>query len=118
MMTRRVKRHKRWGLLKFCFFLFVFISVFAIVWLRTAVVNLGYELSELEKQKTLLLREGRLISAERANLYSVGKIEEVAIKQLGMSFPKREKIFFVKKTRGAAPYKASIKSVPASQEAE
>jgi cell division protein FtsL len=111
MTARCLRRNKRWALTKFCFFLYVFIGVFTLVWLRTTVVNLGYELSELENQKTTLLREGKLFSAERANLYSASRIEEVAIKDLGMSFPKRDKIFFVKKTTGAIPYKASINLV-------
>jgi cell division protein FtsL len=111
MTARRLKRNKRWALAKFCFFIYVFISVFSLVWLRTTVVNLEYELSQLENQKKALLREGKLLSAERANLYSAGKIEEIAIKHLGMSFPKRDKIFFVRRIAGAVPYKASINPV-------
>lgn len=111
MTARCLRRNKRWAFTKFCFFLYVVISVFALVWLRTTVVNLSYELSQLENQKARLLREGRLFSAERANLYSAGKIEEIAIKDLGMGFPKRDKIFFVKKVTGAIPYKASINLV-------
>lgn len=114
MTPRRLKKNKRWTIIKFCFFLYVFIGVFALTWLRTTVVNLEYDLSQLGDQKMALVREGRLLSAERASLYSVGKIEEVAIKELGMSFPKREEIFFVKKTTGAAPYKVFIKSVSES----
>lgn len=90
----------------------MFIGVFALIWLRTTVVNLEYELSQLGKQKIELERKERLVSAEKANFYSMKKIEEVAIEQLGMSLPKREKIFFVKKTTGAAPYRVSTKLVP------
>jgi cell division protein FtsL len=112
MTTRRLKRNKRWKLIKFTFFLGVFIGVFALIWLRTMVVNLEYELSQLGKQKMELMREERLVSAEKANFYSMKQIEETAIKQLGMNLPKREKIFFVKKITGAAPYRVSTKSVP------
>lgn len=109
MTARRLKKNKRWGFIKFCFFFYMFISVFVLIWLRIAVVKLEYELGQLREQKTALLKDGKLISAERANLYSVGKIEEVAIKQLGMTFPKREKIFFVKRVTVATPHKASVK---------
>lgn len=112
MTTRRLKRNKRWKLIKFAFFLCVFISVFTLIWLRTMVVNLEYELSQLGKQKMELMMEENLVSAEKANSYSMEKIEENAIKRLGMSLPKREKIFFVKKTTGAAPYRVSTKLVP------
>lgn len=110
MTTRYAKRNIRWELIKVFFLLFVFTGVFALIWLRTTVVNLEYEISELGKQKMELMREERFTSTEKANYYSVEKIEKNAIKRLGMSLPEREKIFFVKKVRGAAPYKVSIKS--------
>lgn len=111
MTTRRLKRNKRWKLIKFTFFLCVFIGAFALIWLSTTVINLEYELSQLGKQKMKLMSEGRLVSAEKENFYSMEKIEKIAIKRLGMSLPKREKIFFVKKTTSAAPYKVFTKSV-------
>ncbi len=114
MTTRRLKRNKRWGLLKFGFFICIFIGVFTLIWLRTTVVNLAYELSQLTDQKKELNREGKLILAEKAGFYSAERVEEVAIKRLGMSLPKREKVVFVKKTTGAIPYRVSAKSVPGS----
>lgn len=98
--------------MKFTFFFCVFIGVFTLIWLRTAVVSLEYELSELGRQKTELLREEKLVLAEKASFYSIEKIEEIAVKRLGMSLAKREKIFFVKETTGAAPYKVSAGPVP------
>ena len=112
MTSRRVKKDLRWKLIKFTIFLCVFVGVFALVWLRTTLVNLEYELNELGNQKMELLKERRMVSAEKANFYSVEKIEQVAMEKLGMSLPKREKIIFVKRTTGAAPYRASNKSVP------
>lgn len=117
MTARRSKKNKRWALVKFCFFLYVFISVFVLMWLRMAAVKLEYELAQFGKEKSLLVKESGLISAERANLYSVVKIEEIATKELGMSFPERKKIFFVKKTIGAVPYRASMKSVTTFRDA-
>ncbi len=114
MTTRRLKRNKRWGLLKFGFFICIFIGAFTLIWLRTTVVNLEYELSQLTDQKKELNREGKLILAEKAGFYSAERVEEVAIKRLGMSLPKREKVVFVKKTTGAIPYRVSAKSVPGS----
>ncbi len=112
MTTRHLKRNKRWGLLKFGFFICLFVGVFTLIWLRTAVVNLEYELSQLIEQKKELNGEGKLILAEKAVFYSAERIEEIAIKRLGMSLPKREKIVFVKKATGAIPYRVSAKSVP------
>jgi len=112
MTTRRAKRDTRWKITKFALFLCTFILVFALVWLRTTVVKLEYELSQLGKQRMELVREEKLVSAEKASFYSIGKIEDVAIKKLGMSLPERDKVFFVKRTTGPAPYRVSIKSLP------
>ncbi len=111
-MTKRrvnVKRNARWKMIQFAFFFCVFVCVFALIWLRTTVVNLEYELSQLGKQKWELVREGKSILAEKASFYSVEKIEHLAINRLGMSLPQRDKVFFVKKTGGAVPYAVSIK---------
>ncbi len=112
-MARRLKRDKRWGLQKLGFFVCAFVSVFTLIWLGTAVVGLEKELNKMEGRKKALVNQGKLISAEMAKIYSVGMVDKVALEQLGMSLPKREKIFFVKRSTGAAPYKASAKSFSA-----
>ncbi len=76
--------------------------------MRAAVVNLEYELGELDKFKRDLIRKSKMIVAQRASFYSSKKIEEVAIKRLGMTLPERENVFFVKRTPVAGPYKASM----------
>jgi len=112
MSTRRSKKNKKLGvIIKFSFFIYLFVGLFALVWLRTAVLNLEYTVGELQKEKESVIRERGLISAERASLYSVKKIEEVAIEGLGMRLPDRERVFIVKKTPATAPYDASIRSV-------
>ena len=112
-MARRLKRDKRWGLLKLGFFICVFVSIFTLIWLRTAVVGLEHNLSQMKGQKKALVNQGKLISAEMARIYSVGSVDKVALEKLGMSLPNRGKIYFVKRATGAAPYKASAKSFSA-----
>jgi len=112
-MARRLKRDKRWGLLKLGFFICVFVSIFTLIWLRTAVVGLEHNLSQMKGQKKALVNQGKLISAEMAKIYSVAMVEKVAVEQLDMSHPRREKIYFVRRATGAAPYKASAKSFSA-----
>jgi len=109
MTKRRVKKDVKWKCIKFVFFLCVFIMMFTLIWLSTSVRDLEYSISELENQKVKLAREGKLILAEKAKSYSVEKIEKFAIKKLGMGFPERERIIYVEKTTGAAPYKVSGK---------
>ncbi len=110
MSPRRGKKDKKWILMKFGFFSCFAVSIFALVWLRTAVVNLEYKVGELDKQKVELVREKKLVIARRASFYSAKKIEDMAIKRLGMRLPERENIFFVKRTKGAGPYRASMGS--------
>ncbi len=111
MTARRVKKDVRWKITVYVFFLALFIGVFSLVWLRTALVNLKYGLSNLENQKLELIRMGKLIDAEKAKVYSVEQVEESA-KQLGMKVVKRENIIYVKRVADAAPYKVSTKSIP------
>jgi hypothetical protein len=96
-------------LVKFGFLLYFVLSLFAIIWLKAAVVNMKYELGELDKMKAELVRERKMAVAQRANFYSTEKIEKVALGRLGMTLPMRENVFYVKRTLVAGPYKASLK---------
>lgn len=111
MTARRLKKNKRWSVIKFGFLLYFFVSIFTLVWLRTAVLNLEYGVSQLQKQKNSAIKDKKLLSAERAGFYSMKNIEETAMKDLGMSLPEREKVFFVKRIPAAGPYGVSIRSV-------
>jgi cell division protein FtsL len=109
MTKRRTKNSKNKALVKFGFFLYIVLSLFTIIWLKAAVVNIKYELGELDKTKAELVRERKLVVAKRANFYSTERIEKVALNRLGMTMPMRENVFYVKRTPAAGPYKASMK---------
>lgn len=89
------------------FFLYVGCSLFAIIWLRTAVVNLEYEIGELDKLRASLITERKMVVAERASVFSMEHVEKVAYKRLGMGQADRDNMFFVKRTASAGPYRAS-----------
>ncbi|MBI4654141.1 MAG: hypothetical protein HY752_04010 [Nitrospirae bacterium] len=110
MITRRLKKNKRIGFIKVGWLLYMFASIFTIIWLRTAVFNLEYKVWQLQKDKDTVMRERKLTSAERVSLSAMKRMEEVAIKDFGMGPPKRENVFFVKKIQGPRPYEASTKS--------
>ncbi len=110
MSGRRVKNSQKSGtLVKVGFFLYVCFCLFTIVSLRTAVFNLEYKLGELNKLKADLVRERKMVVAQSANFYSTRKIEDMAIKRLGMTMPERENVFFVRRTASAGPYRASMR---------
>jgi cell division protein FtsL len=108
-MNRRMKGNKKRVVLKLSCFLYIVLCLFSIIWLRATVVNLEYEIGELDKMRADLRRESKMVVAQRANFYSTGKIENVALKRLGMTMPERQNVYFVKRRRVAGPYRASMK---------
>ncbi len=109
MTTRRAKRHKKGNFLKFGLIVYLGFCLFSIVWLRATVLNVEYELGELDSLKSDLAGERKMMVAKRASFYSTEKIERVAIKRLGMSMPDRHNVYYVKRSYAAAPYKASLR---------
>ena len=111
MQNSRVRHHKKRGaLIKICFVMYFTFSLFAIVWLRASIVNIEYELGYLETQRGDLYRSRKMVVAQSASYYSAEKIENVAIKRLGMSRSERGNVFYVEKTPLAAAFKVSNKN--------
>ncbi len=109
MTARRAKRHKKGNFLKLGVIVYLGFCLFTIVWLRAEVLNLKYELGELDSIKADLIGERKMMVARRASNYSTEKIEKVATKRLGMTMPERYNVYYVKRSSIAAPYKASMK---------
>ncbi len=109
MTIRRIKKEKKWTFLKCILSLYLIAGLFTLVWFRTEVVSLEYELGELIKQKAELTRELGQVTAKRANFYSASNVEYTAVNLLGMKTPERENIIFVGTTAGAGVYTVSRK---------
>ena len=88
--------------------------VFAVVWIRSGVVSLEYQLSSLENRKNELMKEGKGLGAERASLLAVKRFETVASADGHLVFPDRTKVVYVKNGRQGSTYAASF--VPGSTE--
>ena len=111
MKNSRVRNHKKRGaLIKAGLAMYFACCLFSLVWLRASVVNIEYELGALEAQRAEHYSERKMVVAQRASYYSAEKVEDVAIKRLGMSLPERENVYFVKRTTAAAAFKASSKN--------
>lgn len=116
MKKSRVRNHKKRGaLIKTGLVMYFAFCLFSIVWLRASVVNIEYELGDMEMQRADLYRERKMVVAQRASVYSAEKVENVAIKRLGMSLPERENVYFVKRTAEAGAFKASNKKSSGSR---
>lgn len=68
---------------------------------KVQIVRLGYRLDELEKEKRDLERANRSLQIEASSLSSPGRIEEIAMKRLGMTRPAKENIVVVRRVSPA-----------------
>lgn len=90
------------------FALFLLCGVFAIVWLRTSLVAIEYEINALENRKTKLQKETRLLIAERAEHLSFQKMKLVTTKE-GLSRADRTRVLIVKRTSDTQKASYSLK---------
>jgi hypothetical protein len=93
--------------LKPLFVVFLLGGIFGIVWLRSSILTMEYTIGELECKKMERLREAKMLLAEKAMLLSMQKVEKTAVRSLGLVFPDRTRVVYVK---GGAqgPLKASF----------
>ena len=99
-----------------CIILLLF-GLFGLVWLRSSVVAISYNLRTLEEKKTASLKEMKMLLADRAKVISLASIGSSfqgrgngAYKHVssGYVFPDRVKVIHVKKHTGPETYKASL----------
>jgi hypothetical protein len=84
------------------------VGQFGLVWLKSHVLNVEYNIGILEKIKTDHIKERRLLLAEKAGLQSLERLEAAAMENSSFIFPDRVKVIHVKKQRGSLPRKASL----------
>jgi cell division protein FtsL len=89
------------------FVAFLLCGLFGIVWLRSNFISMEYTISELENRKAERLREAKMLMAEKASLMAMHRIEKTAVRDLGLVFPDRTRVVYVKE-RTQGPQKASL----------
>ena len=67
---------------------------------KVQIMRLGYQIDEMEKQKRDLERRNRSLQIEAASLSAPARIEEIAVKRLGLVRPPKENIVVVKRRPG------------------
>lgn len=97
-MSRRVKRRLNLNpiLVKLVLFSLVIMSFLLVVWQRTQVLRLGYQLERMEATKKELVKENKGLLLEVSSLTSLDRIENIATSHLGFKTPDRKNIFIVK----------------------
>jgi len=64
---------------------------------KVRIVSLGYQIEALEREKREVERANRSLLIEASSLTSPARIEEIAVKRLGMVRPAKENIVVVKR---------------------
>lgn len=67
---------------------------------KVKIVQLGYRIEALEKEKRELERTNRSLRIEVSSLSSTSRIEEIAVKRLGMVRPEKDAVVVVRRRRG------------------
>jgi cell division protein FtsL len=74
----------------------VLVSVLLYLWPQVRLVNLGYQQNVLQTRRTQTLRRQKELQVERATLRQLPRIEEIAIRRLGMQAPKISQVIYVR----------------------
>lgn len=90
-------RGKRGGFRKVIIVLLIIAGLILYVGGKVKIVQLGYQIEALEREKRELERANRALLIEASSLTSPARIEELAIKRLGMVRPAQDCIVFVKR---------------------
>ncbi len=89
-------------IIKPLFGLFILCSIFTIVWLRSSLTAIEYEISNLESKKMEKQRQTRFLVAERAELLSAQRIKLVIARQ-GLDRLDRTRVVMVKRSPEGTP---------------
>lgn len=94
-------------------------GLFGLVWLRSNVVSISYDLRSLEEKKTELQKETKMLLADRAKVISLASIGSSFTGQArgdhkhvssGYVFPDRVKVVHLKRQTRPGPYKVSLEA--------
>jgi cell division protein FtsL len=64
---------------------------------KVQIMRIGYQINELEKQRQELERANRALQIEASSLSAPARIEEIAVRRLGMVRPAKDNIVVVKR---------------------
>jgi cell division protein FtsL len=91
------ERSRRGSLRRLLIILLVIAMLILYVSGKVKIVRLGYQIEALEREKKELERSNRSLRIEASSLSSPARIEEIAIRRMGMVRPPKENIVIVKR---------------------
>jgi hypothetical protein len=96
-------------------------GLFSLIWLRSSIVSMTYNLRDLEERTMEARKDMKILLAERSTLMSVSKVtasldeqsrhavSASGIVENGYVTPDRTRVVMVQKNRTAEPQKASLR---------
>ena len=91
------ERSRRGGLRRTLIILLIITGLMLYVGGKVKIVRLGYQIEALEREKKDLERANGSLRIEASSLSSPARIEEIAVKKLGMIRPSKDNIVVVKR---------------------
>jgi cell division protein FtsL len=91
------ERSRRGGLRRALIMLLIVAVLLLYVGGKVKIMRLGYQIEALEREKRDLERANRSLRIEASSLTSPARIEELAVKRLGMVRPAKENVVVVKR---------------------
>ncbi|HWR71959.1 MAG TPA: cell division protein FtsL [Nitrospirota bacterium] len=88
---------KRSGLVKALITGAALVVVLLYVGEKVRIYQMGYQIEDLKKEKKELERANRALKIEASSLSASARIEDIAIRRLGMVRPSKERIVVVKR---------------------
>lgn len=101
-----------------CIIILLF-GLFGLVWLRSSVVSIAYDLRALEEKKMASQKETKMLLADRSKVISLASIGSsfqgqadggAKLFSSGYVFPDRVKVIHIKRHTGPETYKASFET--------
>ncbi|MCX8034217.1 MAG: hypothetical protein N3A00_02730 [Thermodesulfovibrio sp.] len=92
-MNRFVCKGRNFNIIGCLFIFLIILSVFGILWIRSNVITIEYRLSQLEEKKKNLLREQKMLLAQKSSLTSIARLEKGEL--FSLHFPDRKKVIYI-----------------------
>jgi len=94
--TRKRNTKRQGSLFPLCVVIFSLIcSLIFLVWSRSQITSLGYQISQANYEQTQLLKLNQKLKIEGASLRSLARIEDIAKEQLGLVNPEPQQMVFI-----------------------
>ena len=77
-------------------FLLLLVAVLTYVWSHVHFTELKYRIAQEVSQQEQLIEENRKLKVEIATLKSPQRLEAIGKEKLGMQFPERDQVLFLK----------------------